>query len=302
VKTLLLRSLCIAGALGFAASAGSAKPIQEKRPVDEDVLVTVKNVNGTVTIEGWNEKQLEVTGTLSGDIEDVEISGSSSRMTIEVQFPRHTRHSSGEADLDIKVPVGAGVRVEVVNCPISISKLRGDLELEAVNGDIAIAGEPARIEAQTVNGKIEIDASCAHVDAQTVGGRIVIRGAQGDLTAATVGGRIQVTGGKFERVRLSSVSGTIDFGGELAGKATFEGESHAGDIVLHLPDGVSADFDVSTFSGDIDNDFGPTGARREYGPGRELTFSTGDGDARVRLSTFSGDVQLTKKAQAESER
>jgi len=198
--------------------------------------------------------------------------------------------------------VGAGVRVEVVNAPITVSKLRGDVELEAVNGDITVSGEPSRIEAQTVNGTIEITATCPRVEAQSVGGEIVIDGAQGDLTAATVGGDVQVVGGKFERVRLSSVSGKLDFAGELEGKATFEAECHSGDIFLHLPDAISADFDVSSFSGDIENDFGPKASRAEFGPGSSLEFSKGGGDARVRLSTFSGDVHLLEKLRPERER
>jgi DUF4097 and DUF4098 domain-containing protein YvlB len=185
--------------------------------------------------------------------------------------------------------------VSVVNAPITVSKLEGDVEVEAVNGDVRITGRPARIDAQTVNGTIEISAASRRVDAETVGGRIVLTDVEGDVAAATVGGSIRVAGGRFERARLSSVSGSIDFSGALLRGATLEAESHSGEVLLQLPADVSADFELGTFSGDIDNDFGPSGSKRGFGPGKNASFSTGDGDARVRVSSFSGDLRLVKR-------
>ena len=63
-----------------------------------------------------------------------------------------------------------------------------------------------------------------------------------------------------------------------------------------LPEDVSAEFDVETFSGDIVNDFGPKARRTsEYAPGKELSFSTRSGDARISVSSFSGTIRLKMK-------
>ena len=72
-------------------------------------------------------------------------------------------------------------------------------------------------------------------------------------------------------------------------------ESHSGDITLTLPANVSAEFEASSFSGDFRNAFGSNGSKSQYGPGRTLNFTAGDGDARVSITTFSGDVDLVKK-------
>lgn len=288
----LLVALVVVGA---AATAAGARPVEERRPVNPDAVVTVKLVNGSVTLEGWSRNEVELTGTITGDIEDVEVSGTATRLDIEVHYPRHGRNVHGSADLLVKLPVRAGSRVHVVNAPITISKLEGDVEAEAVNGDVEVSGRPSRIEARTVNGSIEITAVSPRVEAETVGGRIVLTDVEGDIAAATVGGSIRVAGGRFERARLSSVSGTLDFSGGLERGATLEAESHSGEILLQLPANVSADFEIDSFSGDIDNAFGPSGSRRGFGPGKSVSFSTGDGDARVRVSTFSGDVRLVKR-------
>ena len=305
MKSHVRRSILVACWLCMAAAA-VAKPrqshvsedgraVKETRPAAADVLVTIKNINGTITVAGWERKEVEVTGTVSGDAEGLDVTGTEKRIKIEVRYPENEHNVHVEADLDVKVPVGAGVRVSVVNSPITVSKVEGEVELEAVNGDIEVSGKPASVEAQSVNGTIGVMASTDRAEVETVNGRIVLDGVSGDVSAGTVGGSIQVTGGKLERGKFSSVSGDIDFSGSLDGKGTFDFETHNGDIQLQLPASVSAEFEVSTFSGDIQNDFGPTGTKRQFGPGRELSFSTGSGDARVTINTFSGDVRLVRK-------
>lgn len=295
MQTRSLRIWAVATAVCLAAATAAAKPVEERRPLDADALVSIKNINGSITVEGWDRKELEVTGTITGDVEQVEVSGTASRMRVEARFPENSRHSNGSADLLVKIPVGASLRVSVVNAEIVVSKLNGEVDLEAVNGDVTLSGNPSRVAAQTVNGTIEITAASPQVEAQTVGGRIVLKGVKGDVNAASVGGTIQVSGGRFERGKFTSVSGTIEFDGELAGNADLQAENHSGDIVLRLPGGVSAEFEASTFSGDIQNDFGPSGSKRQYGPGKSLSFTAGGGDARVTINTFSGDVRLLKK-------
>ncbi|MBD3235837.1 MAG: hypothetical protein GF330_03960 [Candidatus Eisenbacteria bacterium] len=70
-------------------------------------------------------------------------------------------------------------------------------------------------------------------------------------------------------------------------------ECHSGDITLTLPESVDADFDISTFNGEIQNAFGPRTERTSrYTSGYELDFSRGGGAADVRAETFSGDLEL----------
>ena len=54
----------------------------------------------------------------------------------------------------------------------------------------------------------------------------------------------------------------------------------------------AADYDIDSFSGSIDNCYGPKAERSGYGPGLHLTFRDGDGNARVRMGTQSGPIHL----------
>ena len=289
----LVAGACLAA---LWAGAADARTVDERRPAAADARISVKNVNGTITVEGWSKKEIQVTGTIGEDVEELVIEGTENRWRIEVELPHRGHNTDTEADLQIKVPTSAEVQVDVVNCPIDVTKVDGILELESVNGNVTVSGEPASIAASTVNGRIELTVSSKQVEAHTVNGRILLDGVSGEVSAATVGGSIDVNGGSFVSAELQTVSGDLDFTGALQGSGTFDFEAHSGDVILTLPANVSAEFDISTFSGDIDNAFGPSGQRKsKYGPGKDLYFQTGGGKARVSINTFSGDVRLIKK-------
>ena len=283
-------------ALALGVGVAAARPVDERRPVAADARISVKNVNGTITLEGWSNQEVHVTGTIGEDVEELVLDGTENRLRIEVELPNHSRNRDTDADLNIKVPVGAEVEVSVVNCPIDVTKVEGALELESVNGNVTVSGKPSTVSASTVNGRITLTVTSQDVEAETVNGRILLDGVSGEVAAASVGGSIEVRGGKFDRAEFQTVSGDVDFTGALQGSGTFDFEAHSGDIILTLPDNVSAEFDISTFSGDILNDFGPTGQRKsKFGPGKEVYFTTAGGKARVSINTFSGDVRLVKK-------
>jgi hypothetical protein len=59
---------------------------------------------------------------------------------------------------------------------------------------------------------------------------------------------------------------------------------------------VDAEFDISTFNGDIDNCFGPKPHRTsEYGPGNSLRFKEGNGDGRIRIKALNGTVEICNR-------
>jgi hypothetical protein len=65
----------------------------------------------------------------------------------------------------------------------------------------------------------------------------------------------------------------------LAPDAELEGESVSGNLRFDFPAAPAADFDIQSFSGTIDNCFGPKAVKMNYGPGSRLEFKSG-ADAR----------------------
>ena len=243
-----------------------------------------------------------MTGTLGEGPEGLDFDVEGRRTTIEVIWPDRDdddwgwgRKNPEETVLEVSVPKGSEVWVEGVNTNIDLSGVDGAVELETVNGDIHITGNPEEVEAGTVNGNVEVDATSEVISVETVNGELHITAGQGEITGASVNGDITITGDLARRGEFASVSGDIEFEGDLTGRGPFEFASHSGSIVLSLSRSVSARFEIDTFSGDIENDFGPDAERTsKYGPGKELSFTAGDGESRVEATTFSGKIEIRK--------
>ncbi|MEX2016239.1 MAG: hypothetical protein WD873_06330, partial [Candidatus Hydrogenedentales bacterium] len=94
---------------------------------------------------------------------------------------------------------------------------------------------------------------------------------------------------------ISSLSGGFEFTGALTPDGEFDGETHSGHIRLNFTQPVYGAFDIEAFSGRIEVPFGPEPQRKsKYGPGYELKFDHGDGDAEVNISIFSGSVTIAQ--------
>jgi DUF4097 and DUF4098 domain-containing protein YvlB len=235
---------------------------------------------------------VKITGTLGHGTERLDIEDSPGRVRIEVVLPRRARNVE-ETDLEIHMPVKGSLEVKTVSADAEAAGIEGEVYLETVSGDIDLDARPAEADAQTVSGDIRLQVESNEVRAQAVSGDILITKASGAVDAETVSGDIVVEGGIFSRLDAQTVSGGITLTGDFSQGGTYRFESHSGSIELWLPQTVSADFEVSTYSGEIDSDFGGHPRRTgKYTPGEELDLTTGDGGASVRIDTFSGDVEL----------
>jgi hypothetical protein len=92
------------------------------------------------------------------------------------------------------------------------------------------------------------------------------------------------------RAHFETVSGAVTVSGSLAPGAELEARSVSGSLRFTL--NGAADYDLESFSGSINNCFGPKAQRPEHGPGSHLSFHEGDGGGRVRLGSQSGSIHL----------
>ncbi len=270
--------------------------VVEARP---DGLVTISNVAGSVVVTGWDRAEVEVTGSLGRGVEELVVESRGRSVEIEVDLERRTHGRDGNADLEIRVPRGSELDVEVVSAEVEISEVSGEVTVESVSGSITIEGAPKELDVESVSGAIDIDvdgeAEVRQVVAESVSGEIRLRGAMREIEAESVSGEIDIEAGEIAQAELSTTSGYIEVRGALAAGAEIEIESHSGSVELSLPSETSARFDVATHSGRIHNQLGPPPDRNRYGPGKELEFSIGGGAARVKIDTFSGSVDLRRQ-------
>jgi hypothetical protein len=246
-------------------------------------------------IVGWDRDSVVVTATLpTGARMDAAHGGESGRpapgMKIYVEGPRG---EAPGATLELRVPARARVWAKSGSADVEVTGVTGGLDVNIVGGSVRIACSPAELQVESMDGSVTIEGSPAWLRAKTATGDIVLRGGSEDAGLSTVSGAMRVGEGRFERAKLTSVTGPVVFAGDLARGATLDIDTHGGPIELRLGPRPDAEFDVATVTGTIDNTLTsrrPIAGRE--GRGMELGFTSGMGRARVLVRSFKGNIQL----------
>lgn len=280
------------GAL-FALPA-AAEEVDRTIDAAADGHVHVSNIAGEVTIAGWSRNQVEVTGELGRNVEELIFERDGDKVTIKVKVPK--RGGRGiDSDLHIQVPEGSSIDVGTVSADISVSEVRGEQRLNSVSGDIDTEAYENDVSAEAVSGDIDVKGQGKDAEnrANTVSGDVTLFSVAGIAVGESVSGDVIVDDGSFERASLNTVNGEIVFRAGLRDGGRLQIETVNGDVDVEFGERVSGRYDIETFNGDIRNCYGPKAERTsKYTPGWELSFEEGSGDARVTISTLNGDVSI----------
>lgn len=249
--------------LAAPAFAGKTK-VERTVPVDHDGEVSIELIAGTVRVTTWERSEVRISGTIDDEFEELEVDADDGDVQIEVGLIEDEDgdvNLKSAAELDIVVPVQVELSIETVSGELSVDGVGGRLEIENVSGGVDLSGPLEDVEVECISGQVDV----------------VVDGA--------------LRSGDFE-----TVAGNIDFRGRLTDDARLSLESINGNITLRLPSDTLAHFNVETFSGDIENEFGPEATKTsDFLPSKELSFSTGSGGARVEVAAFNGTVKLIKE-------
>lgn len=278
-----------------ASSAGT--PINKSAAADPSGSVEVSNVSGTVTVTGWDRGTVEVTGELGDGTERLDFITQDKVTRIKVVLPAKS-YNVDDTILNIHVPAASRLSVNTVSADIKVQGVTGSQRLQSVSADIHTEAGSEDVECKTVSGDVAVDGSGKKglLTITTVSGDATALKVAGEVNANTVSGNLVLGLGETERSRLRSTSGDLMLAMRLAPEGKIDAESISGDVRVNLVGGADAEFDISTFSGEIRNCFGPKPASTsEYAPGQELRFREGQGTARIRIKTLNGDVNLCRK-------
>ena len=279
--------------IGLSPSA-SAEDIDERNSADPNGHVHVSNTAGTVTVIGWGEDEIEVTGTLGEGTRGLEFERKGRHTTIKVLYQRGS-HRSGSSHLVVHVPENSELSVNGVATDIEVTGVLGVQRLETISGEITAETFASDLEAKSVSGDMVIHGHGYEslLTVSTVSGDTEISGVAGELETTTVSGDVEIEAGKITRARLRTTAGDVEISGDLVSGGRIDCESINGEITVKLTDGANLDVDIETFNGDIENCFGEKVERKSrYGPGRLLRFSRGDGDRTVRLKSLNGEIEI----------
>ncbi len=296
--------LLVAAAMTPAALATHQQISRQSGTVEADVDVEVYNVAGSVRITGWDRNEVQVEGTFGSGTEGLAFENDGDGVEIRVIVPpsrrRDPQRQVGGTHLEIMVPRGASVSVETLAATITVLDVDGSVSMESSAGGIIYNGGALEIEAGSAAGNIEVSASApgASVDVEGVAGSVMVQFTDASVEASTLTGNLRVIGGRLRDGDFESVSGSLYFEGEIAPGAELDFENFNGSIELLIPGDTAASFDITTYSGSIETEFGFEGRSVEaYSPEQEAEFTLGDGgdNAAVSVETFAGTVRIRRR-------
>jgi len=205
---------------------------------------------------------------------------------------------------------------------IHIGNISGDVRVTAYDGDsILVKGtkkgrdqEKVEVEDKSTDGRVDIgvrypkrcdcDASIQFEvqvprsvnyvfdGISSVSGDVEISGVSGRVHASAVSGDVRVKN-VSGAVSASSVSGDVEVAVDrLEGGDDMKFSSVSGDVSVKLPASLDADVDMSSFSGDIKTDFALEVKTEKYGSRSSARGKIGEGSARLKMSSVSGDLSL----------
>ena len=248
--------------------------------------ITVTCPQGDVVVTASDRNEVRVRArTENGGIR---FTSNGVRATLE---PASGRGCS-DGRFEVTVPAGTRVSARSWSGSVSVRGVRGDLETRTHSADVEIR-DAGRIDVESLSGDVSIQGVSGESVVRTVSGDIDLGGARGDVEIETVSGDIDLRDVVAKQIRSHTTSGDVSFAGQILPDGRYEYNTHSGEIRLILPADVGAQLSVSTFSGGIESDFPITLKADTDHSSKRLSFSLGQGTARILAETFSGDVTIT---------
>lgn len=295
--TLVAAALLAAGAPGLEAQ----QTVNQTRATSATGTVEVHTTGGRVRVVGWTRNQVQVTGTLSGSGQRLEVEEDAGSVVVRVVNQGQAgyrqrdgkvrvsgQHGGGEADLEVRVPARKNVEINVVSANVEVTGIDGTTEAQSVSGGVRVSGGRAReISANSRSGVVDITADAERVEAVSISGGVRVAGTVRDrVEANSVSGDVSITATAGE-VSATSVSGSVTVA-SMRGRA--EVHSVSGDLRV-TGRALSGEFQTVSGSVILVGDLA-RGANLELNShSGDVTLSLAPGASlELQANTFSGSI------------
>jgi DUF4097 and DUF4098 domain-containing protein YvlB len=258
-----------------AASAATLKENFDKTiPLKPGSAVTLRNVNGGVTVEAWDrgEVRIEAEKKVKAGTDEA-ARKTMSQVRIEVT------PGAGGLRIETKIPKnGDGFFAWLFNNQVNVNVTyrvhvprRAAVDAETVNGGVALAGTRGKVRLETTNGAVDV------------------KDVQGDVNAGSTNGGITATR-IAGAVKAGTTNGAIDADLlDVPEGSDLRFESTNGSITVRLPRDARLSVDASTTNGRVESDFEVEGGRKTK---HSLKGDINGGGGRLVLDTTNGSIDI----------
>jgi DUF4097 and DUF4098 domain-containing protein YvlB len=296
--------------LSLLAKDRYEEKFEKTEALAKDGKVFLGNVSGDVAVKTWDKAEVRIEALKMSEASSeakakencaqvtIEITREAGVLRIDTKYPHQKRFWGGDSlnvsvDYKLWIPSGASVEVKSVSGDVDLESLGGAVKARVVSGSVVLRKAASGADLTTVSGELTLEDVAGNVYLKTVSGDIGAVRVQGSIDAESVSGGIEmreVSGASG--VNAKTLSGDVDYLGGLETKGRYSLKSHSGNVRMSLPADAAFSFDAETFSGDVDSDF-KIEVSGKVSP-REVHGTINGGGAEVRLSTFSGSIDLKK--------
>lgn len=311
----LMKTLTAATCLVISSQTFAAIEVAESISSDNVSNVSINNHSGFINVIGWNKDKISVTGTLDDDAEKLIFEQKGAQVLIQVDYPRMDNWSADGSKITVFMPKNIRMKSSSISSDIHVSDLHGGVEVKSVSGDILAKNLSQSVELSSVSGninsfklagKVSLSAVSGDIKDTDSTGRLEVRAVSGEVVTNSqakevffnnVSGSSELTLADVVELRIRTVSGDLQAKLNLNEKALLKASTVSGDLEFTFQKGVDADFSLkSNVGGDIDNNITQVKTEHdEYGPGAKLNFQTANGSALVRVTTVSGNIEVSSK-------
>lgn len=248
--------------------------------------LSLNNFDGAVTVTTWNRSAVRVQATHDED----------NRVDVDVHLSRvevrgRSRGGPPEIEYHLTVPVDMALEIGTHSGDIAVEGTRGPVELSTVEGKVSVTGGTGRIQISSVEGDVTVAKADGRIDISAVDGAVSVTDSRGDVRVNAVDGEIRLENVAADNVDATTVDGAIAFTGSFTGSGRYSFSSHDGDVTITVPS-IDAAVSVSTYEGEFESDW-PVTVRGSTSR-RRFDFTLGQGNARLELESFDGNVRLRK--------
>lgn len=232
MKTPVFLLVAAALTLTTAARASVTETVSKSFPLTADGSIHLDNVNGDIEVVAWDNAEVSVVAEKKGKSDDdlhrisLEFDSSPDRLSIKTKYAKRGGWFFGSINASVRyklmVPAGASLRkIDSVNSNITVTGVRGPVDLDTVNGSITATGLAADARLDSVNGSLRAEFASldgvSKVKLDSVNGRASVtlpKGASARIDADSVNGRVSVDQQiRLGKVRRHSLTGDIGKGG-----------------------------------------------------------------------------------------
>ena len=118
--------------LGLISVTSMAEEVDRRLDASSDGVVSISNIAGSVEVIGWSRNEVEVTGSLGKNVEELIFERDGDEIEVTVRVSKGHGHSIS-SDLVINVPEKSSIEVVGVSADIDVQNVHGEQRLQSVS-------------------------------------------------------------------------------------------------------------------------------------------------------------------------